>query len=182
MNVLRRGIGSRGLALTALLAAVYVAYALVSSYLIGYLTHGMDNFIVRSLLFVILAGLTTGFGYSTMMGGISGAVLEFTIPTPVRFYLFPSLLAYGFIFDVIINVQRSANGTPRHTRLILGTILASIAMSGVALGVFTFIGFFPPQLIPFIWGLGIGRDVVLGIIGTVIGLAILQQVMHLKPT
>ncbi len=173
---------SQGIALTALLSAVYVAYALLSSYLFGSITHGMENFIVRSLVFVILGGLTTGFGYSTIMGGISGLVLEFTIPTPVRFYLFPSLLAYGFIFDIIINFQRTPNTVPSPTRMLLGTIFASFVMSVTALSVFTLVGFFPPQLIPLIWILEITTDVILGILGAIIGLALLRQLIHLRPT
>ncbi|MHA2405234.1 MAG: hypothetical protein ACXADB_08340 [Candidatus Hermodarchaeia archaeon] len=173
---------SRGIALTSLLSAVYVALALLSSYILGFITHGMDTFIFRSLLFVILVGLTSGFGYSTMMGGISGLVLEFTIPTPVRFYLFPSLLAYGFVFDVIINFQKPLNGYPSTAWTLLGTAFASMAMSAVALVVFSLVGFFPPQLLLVIWTLGIARDVFLGIIGAVIGVVLMRQLTYLKST
>ncbi len=180
-NISVKSSRSQGLALTALLSAVYVTFALLSSYVFGSITHGMDNFIVRSLGFVILAGLTTAFGYSTMMGAISGIVLEFTVPTPVRFYLFPSLLAYGFVFDVIINLQKPPIENPGVIRILLGTVLASIAMSAVALGVFTLVGFFPPQVIPIIWPLGIFRDVILGIIGAVVGFLLLRELIQLKP-
>ncbi len=173
---------SQGIALTALLSAAYVAYALVSSYVFGTITHGADNFIVRSLGFVILAALTTGFGYCTMMGGISGLVLEFTVPTPVRFYLLPSLLAYGFIFDLLINVRRQAQVTLNSVHVLLGTLLASATMSVVALTIFTLVGFFPAPLLTLIWAVEIAADVILGIIGAIIGLALTRQLIHLRPT
>jgi hypothetical protein len=172
---------TQGIALSAILAAVYVAYALLSSYLIGSITHGIDNFILRSLLFVVLVGLTSGFGYSTMMGGISGLVLEFTVPSPVRFYLLPSLLTYGLLFDVIMNIGKSYSDLSFIVRVILGTILASMSMSAVALAIFTLVGFFPPDLLPLVWSLGILRDVVLGVIGAIIGLIIVRQLKHLRP-
>jgi hypothetical protein len=172
---------TQGIALTAILAAVYVAYALLSSYLVGNITHGIDNFVIRSLLFVILVGLTAGFGYSTMMGGIAGLVLEFTVPSPVRFYLLPSLLAYGLILDLFMNTNRPPNASSFTIRAIAGTFFASMTMSVVALAVFTLVGFFPPQLIPIIWTFGIIRDVVLGIIGAAIGLLLVQQLKHLRP-
>lgn len=181
MNTLKPKSNTQGIALTAILAAVYIAYALLSSYLVGSITHGIDNFIIRSLLFVVLVGLTTGFGYSTMMGGISGLVLEFTVPSPVRFYLLPSLLAYGFIFDIVMNMIKSPAATSFTLRVIVGTFFASMAMSVVALAVFTLVGFFPPQIIPIIWTSGVIRDVVLGIIGAIIGLLLIRQLKHLRP-
>jgi hypothetical protein len=181
MNTLRMNSNTQGIALTAILAAVYVAYALLSSYLVGGITHGTDNFIIRSLLFVVLVGLTTDFGYSTMMGGISGLVLEFTVPSPIRFYLLPSLLAYGLIMDIIMNINKSPEATSFTIRVIVGTFFASITMAVVALAVFTLVGFFPPQVIPFIWTFGVIRDVVLGILGAVIGLLLVRQLKHLRP-
>ncbi|MFX0078528.1 MAG: hypothetical protein ACFE8O_04755 [Candidatus Hermodarchaeota archaeon] len=181
MNTLKMKFNTQGIALTAILAAVYVAYALLSSYLVGSITHGIDNFIIRSLLFVILVGLTTGFGYSTMMGGISGLVLEFTVPSPVRFYLFPSLLAYGLILDIVMNSIKSQDTSSFVVRVMVGTFFASMTMSVVALTVFTLVGFFPPQLIPIIWTFGVIRDVVLGILGAIIGLLLIRQLKHLRP-
>ncbi len=171
---------SRGIALTALLSAVYVAYALLGSFIFGSITHGADNFVVRSLVFVILVGLNSGFGFSTIMGGISGLVLEISIPTPVRFYLFPSLLAYGFVLDIVINIKKAPNADLGTIRMLLGTILASLAMSITALTVFTLVGFFPPALIPLIWTFEIVIDIVLGIIGATIGLVLLRQLVYLK--
>jgi hypothetical protein len=181
MNTLNTKSNTQGIALTAIFAAVYVAYALLSSYLVGGITHGIDNFIIRSLLFVVLAGLTTGFGYSTMMGGISGLVLEITVPTPIRFYLLPSLLAYGVIFDLVMHIAKSPESNSFTIRIIVGTFFASMTMSIVALAVFTLVGFFPPQIIPIIWTFGIIRDVVLGILGAVIGLLLVRQLKHLSP-
>lgn len=173
---------SWGLALTALLSAVYAAYALLSSYVLGSITHGIDNFILRSLVFVILGGLTVGFGYSTMMGGITGILLEFTVPTPIPLYLFPSLLAYGLIFDIVLNLYRNSETNPSMVRMMLGTVLASFSMSVVALTVFTLVGFFPPESIPVIWTLEITIDVALGVIGAFFGLVLLRQLKHIKPT
>jgi len=181
MCAIRTSSRSQGIALTAILSAVYVAYALLSSYTVGAITHGMENFIIRSLLFVILIAFTTGLGYSTLMGGISGLVLEFTIPTPVRFHLLPSLFAYGLVFDLITNFPISLLMDPSTLRVLIATILASTAMSSVALTVFTLVGFFPPALISIIWALEITTDVILGIIGTIIGLALTRQLKHLKP-
>jgi hypothetical protein len=181
MNTPRMNSNTQGIALTAILAAVYVAYALLSSYLVGSITHGIDNFIIRSLLFVVLVGLTTGFGYSTMMGGISGLVLEFTVPSPVRFYLLPSLLTYGLILDIIMNIIKSQDTSSFAIRVMVGTFFASMTMSVVALTVFTLVGFFPLQLIPIIWTFGVIRDVVLGILGAVIGLLLVRQLKHLRP-
>lgn len=172
---------TQGIALTATLAAAYVAYALLSSYLVGSITHGIDNFVIRSLLFVVLVGLTMGFGYSTMMGGITGLVLEFTVPSPVRFYLLPSLLAYGLILDIAMNTLKSTGTSSFSVRVVMGTFFASMIMSVVALAVFTLVGFFPPQIIPFIWTVGIIRDIALGIIGAVIGLMLVRQLKHLRP-
>ncbi len=181
MNTLKTKSNTQCITLTAILAAAYVAYALLSSYLVGSITHGIDNFIIRSLLFVVLVGLTTGFGYSTMMGGISGLVLEFTVPSPVRFYLLPSLLAYGLIFDIVMNMVKSQSATSFTIRVIVGTFFASMTMSVVALAVFTIVGFFPPQIIPIIWTFGVIRDVVLGILGAIIGLLLVRQLKHLRP-
>ncbi len=181
MNTLKKKPNTQGIALTAILAAVYVTYALLSSYLVGNITHGIDNFIIRSLLFVVLVGLTKGFGYSTMMGGISGLVLEFTVPSPVRFYLLPSLLAYGVIFDIAMNIVKSPESASFTIRVIMGTFFASMVMSVVALSVFTLVGFFPQQIIPIIWTFGVIRDVVLGILGAVFGLLLIRQLKHLKP-
>jgi len=181
MNTIKTKSNTQSIALTAILAAVYVAYALLSSYLVGSITHGIDNFIIRSLLFVVLGGLTTGFGYSTMMGGISGLILEFTVPSPVRFYLLPSLLAYGLIFDIVMNMIKSPATTSFTMRAIVGTFFASMTMSVVALAVFTLVGFFPPQIIPIVWTFGVIRDVVLGIFGAIIGLLLIRQLKHLRP-
>lgn len=173
---------SWGMALTALLSAVYVSYALVSSYLVGAVTHGVDNFIVRSLVFVVLGSMMRRFGFCTIMGGVTGLLLEFTVPTPVRFYLVLSLLAYGLVFDVVVNFHReSERGLPT-IRLLLGTVLASVAMSSTALAVFTLVGFFPPPLLPLIWGLEIAVDVTMGVIGAVIGIALIRRIQHLKLT
>ncbi|MDO8125096.1 MAG: hypothetical protein Q6364_12045 [Candidatus Hermodarchaeota archaeon] len=181
MKTLKTKSNTQSIALTAILAAVYVAYAFLSSYLVGSITHGIDNFIIRSLLFVVLAGLTTGFGYSTMMGGISGLILEFTVPSPVRFYLLPSLLAYGLIFDIAMNIVKSPESGSFTIRAIMGTFFASMTMSVVALAVFTLVGFFPQQIILIIWTFGVIRDVVLGILGAVIGLLMVRQLKHLRP-
>jgi hypothetical protein len=171
---------SWGIALTAVLSAVYVAYAVLSSYLIGYVTHGVDNFIVRSLVFVVLVAMTVRFGYCTIMGGVTGVVLEFAIPTPVPFYLVLSLLAYGLVIDGFVNFRRDISIPPSFFRLLLGTVFASLAMSSTALAVFTLVGFFPVQTLPFIWGVEIAVDVTLGVIGGVIGVALVQRVTHLK--
>jgi hypothetical protein len=172
---------SQGITLAAILSAVYVSFALLSSYVWGTVTHGAENFIVRSLVFVILTAFITGFGYSTMMGGISGLVLEFTVPTPVRFYLLPSLIAYGFVFDLVSNLGREETTPLGTVRILVGTIFASFAMSAVALSVFTIVGFFPTNLLPLIWSLEIATDISLGIIGALIGLALIRQLKQLRP-
>ena len=173
---------SWSIALTALLSAVYVAYALVSSYVIGYVTHGVDNFIVRSLVFVVLGVMIGRFGYCTMMGGVTGLLLEFTVPTPFRFHLVLSLLAYGVVFDVVVTFHRDPERGLAVVRLLLGTVLASVAMSSTALAVFTLVGFFPQPLLPIIWGLEVAVDVIMGIIGAVIGIVLIRRIQHLKPT
>jgi hypothetical protein len=150
--------------------------------LIGYVTHGVDNFIVRSLVFVVLAVMAGRFGYCTMMGGVTGLVLEFTVPAPVRFYLVLSLLAYGVVFDVVVTFHRDAERKPAVVRLLLGTVMASFAMSSTALAVFTLVGFFPQPLLPFIWGLEVAIDVTLGIIGAIFGIILSRRIQHLKPT
>ena len=173
---------SLSIALTAVLSAVYVSYALVSSYLIGNVAHGVDNFIVRSLVFVVLGVVTRRFGYCIMMGGVTGLLLELTVPAPIRFYIVLSLLAYGVVFDVVLTFHRDPERGPNALRLLLGTVLASVAMSSTALAVFTLVGFFPPLLLPIIWGLEIAVDVTMGIIGAVIGIVLIRRIQHLKPT
>ena len=170
---------TREVVLVAMLSAIYVAYALVSGFAFGYITHGVDNFLVRSLLFVILIAMSNRLGLPSMMGATSGLVLEFFTPSPIHFYILPSVAAYGISFDLFVNIRRKGYEFNRR-RIILATALSSAIMSIVALAVFTIVGFFPPAILPIIWTFGILRDVVIGLVGGLIGLTIVQNMPHLR--
>ena len=170
---------SRDLALTASLSAVYVSYTLISSYAVGYFTHGVDAFFVRSLLFVVLAALTTKTGRASLMGFISGIALELTVPAPIHFYIFPSVLSYGLTYDAHMSSRGFTHHVLKLKSVLIATALSSLVMSIVALSIFTTLGFFPKESIPYIWTFGILRDIALGVIGGFIGVKVTARI--LKP-
>jgi uncharacterized membrane protein YeaQ/YmgE (transglycosylase-associated protein family) len=159
---------SKGLTLTAILAALYTTLAVVSSWVWGVFTHGMDALVLRSLFVVVLVSYTRRLGTGVLFGFTAGALLELTTPTPVLFYLLLSLTTYGLVNDAILNYFRQ--DAPLTLNLVLlTTIVASVGMAVVALAVFTLVGFFPPAVIPVIWMTGILRDVILGVVGAGMG-------------
>jgi len=60
---------------SAVFSAVYLAYAYLSSMLLGQILHGIDIHFLRALLLVILAARLRGAGGPTTMGFISGILL-----------------------------------------------------------------------------------------------------------
>ncbi len=164
---------SRDLAITAILAAVYTVISLITSYAIGFLSHGMETLLLRSVFYVILLRVTHRFGTGIIFGGVAGLLLELFVPSPVLFTIFPSLLVYGLLFDGGIRTHRQRASSRR----IYGvTAVASSGMAITAMGVFTVVGFFPVAILPIIWTVGILRDITLGIIGVWLGLQLHDRI------
>lgn len=170
-----RGFSSRNLMLTALFSAIYVAYAYVSSVLGGGVTHALDSDLVRSALFVLLAGLTMKFGLSIIMGAVSGAIFSLIIPAPFGFvYLFPSVFLYGLTYDLYMRLAGFPTHATKNKHVITATIISSVLMSIVALALLTWLAVIPPEGLIYAWIFGILGDIVVGLIGSVIGLRILK--------
>jgi hypothetical protein len=170
-------LSSRDVAIAASIAAVYSGYSFFSSNAIGHFTHGVDTFFIRSLLFVALTFSTTKTGTATLFGVVSGAIIEFTTPAPIHFYIFPSIVAYSVVYESILWKCRLSSSL-RTRALMLATALSSLAMAVVALSVFTFAGFFPRELVPIIWLAGISRDVTLGLAGAFVGVRALSPLLQ----
>ncbi|UCE96856.1 MAG: hypothetical protein JSV51_04525 [Candidatus Bathyarchaeota archaeon] len=113
------------------------------------------------------------------MGIISGAIIEFTTPTPVHFYIFPSVVAYGITYDAFMS-KRPLRLYPKTSAVLIATALSSAAMAGVALSVLTYSGFFLPEILPMIWFFGVLRDVLLGLVGALIGIKISRTILHIR--
>lgn len=169
-----RGFSSRVLMLTALFSAVYVAYSYLSSVVIGEAAHGLDTNLVRSALFVLLAALTMKFGASTLMGAVCGVIFLLVIPAPFPVYLFVSVLLYGLTYDLYMRLAGFSNSVTKTKHVITATVISSILMSIVALAILTGVGVLPPEGLIYIWIFGVLGDVVVGVIGSVIGLRILK--------
>lgn len=167
---------SKDLALSSLLSAIYVGYALLSSYTVGFLTHGADTHLLRSIVFVDLAALTKKTGCTSVMGFVAGLVLEFTVPVPVHLVIFPSLLAYGVTYDCFMSAMGFKQHALKLRSVTIATLFSSSAMAIVALTVFTLAGFFPTQILPTIWASGMFRDVLMGIIGGVLGVKVALRI------
>jgi len=174
---MKKRFSSRDLTLTALLSAAYVSYSLVSSYTVGQFTHGVDTFVVRSLLFVVLTALTMKAGSSSLMGFISGTTLELTVPTPIHFYVFFGVLSYGLAYDTYMSSRGFIHHVLNVKSVLVATTLSSAIMSIVALSIFTIVGFFPAESIPYVWTFGVLRDVALGVIGGLIGVRVTTRIM-----
>lgn len=169
-------LSSRDVATVASIAAVYAGYSLFSSSAVGHLTHGVDTFFVRSLLFIALTFATPRAGTAILLGLVSGAIIEFTTPAPIHFYILPSIVAYSVVFEIFLWKGRASS---RETvRLMLATALSSLAMAVVALSVFTLAGFFTTGLVPLVWLAGISRDVGLGLAGAFVGIRVLPSLLQ----
>jgi len=166
--------------LTALFSTIYVVYGYASSVTVGAVTHGVDTFFIRSALFVLIAAATLKFGYSTLMGAISGAVFSFVIPTPFSFYLFPAVFLYGLTYDIYMRLLGFSTHVSATRHVVMGTMLSSAAMSLAALSTLTWVGFLPAQALAFIWSFGVLRDIAVGLAGSLLGLKIVRYVMQGK--
>jgi hypothetical protein len=164
--------------LTMSLSTIYVVYGYASSVTVGPVTHGVDTFFIRSVLFALVAAITLKFGYSTLMGAISGAIFAFIIPTQFSFYLFPAVLSYGLTYDLYMRLLGFSTCVSSTRHVVVGTTLSSAAMSTVALSVLTLVGFLPVQALAFIWAFGLLRDIVVGLVGSLLGLKIERYMMH----
>ncbi len=171
-------LSSRDIALIASMSALYAAYSFLSSNTIGNFIHGVDTFFIRSLLFVVLSFSTAKTGVASLMGLVSGMIIEFTTPSPIHFYIFPSVLTYGVVYDIFLWKFR-ALPHPRTSTVLMATVLSSVAMATAALSVFTYVSFFSPEILPIIWVFGILRDVVMGLIGACVGVKISRAVYHI---
>jgi hypothetical protein len=168
----KKRLSTTDLTLTALFSAAYVAYSEISSLTIGGVTHGVDTFVIRSVVFVVLAASTMKFGPSTLMGAISGAIFTFIVPTPVPIYLFPALLLYGLTYDLYMRLTGFSTSATKTKHVAIATILSSAMMSLTALTILTWTGFLPVNGFIFIWTFGVLRDVAVGLVGGLLGLEI----------
>lgn len=166
--------------LTALFSTIYVVYGYASSVTVGAVTHGIDTFFIRSALFVLLTAITGTFGYSTLMGAISGAIFTFVIPTPFSFYLLPSVFFYGLTYDLYMRLLGFSTKVSATKHVVIGTMLSSAAMSLAALSILTLVGFLPLQALAFIWAFGMLRDILVGLAGSLLGLKIVKYMMHTR--
>ena len=166
---------TRELVITTMLAAIYVVVSTLSSLMLGTLTRGMETFLPRSLLFVILTAYTRQTTMYVLFGGVSGFILEIAVPNPVFPAVFVSLLVYGIIFGAFSSLT-SIEHPISFITILYATILASAGMAVSALFIFTAVGFFPAEFLGLIWIGGIIRDVILGLIGSGVGYWMLQHV------
>lgn len=164
--------------LIALFSAIYVAYSYVSSATVGGVTHGLDTNLVRSALFVLLTALAMKFGASTLMGIICGAVFALAIPAPFPIYLLPAVFLYGLTYDLYMRVLGFSTHATKAKHVIMATIFSSAVMSIVALTALTWVGVLPTEGLVYIWSFGLLGDIVMGLIGSILGLRIAKYVIH----
>ncbi|UCB60011.1 MAG: hypothetical protein JSW72_07845 [Candidatus Bathyarchaeota archaeon] len=165
-------------ALIASMSSVYAGYSFLSSNTIGGLTHGVDTFFLRSLLFVVLSFTGVRAGSASLMGLVSGTIIEFTTPSPIHFYIFPSVVSYGVTYDIFTWKRRSMR-LPGSATVLLATLLSSTIMAVIALAVFTLAGFFPPEILPIMWFFGIMRDALVGVAGAFAGIKIANALLDI---
>jgi len=173
-----RPLSSKGLMLTALFSAIYVSYGYVSSITIGGVTHGVDTSFVRSALFPLLVAYTLQFGYSTLMGAVSGIIFTFVILGPFPIYLLPSVLLYGLTYDLYMRTVGYSTNAKKAKHILAASAVSSIVMSLVALAILTLMGILPTSGLVFIWVFGVLRDVAMGFAGGIVGVEAIKYTVH----
>lgn len=117
----------------AVLSAIYVVYASISSASYGQILQGVDNHFVRALLLVIGAAQVKRFGVPTVIGFVSALLLgAVVIGSPPDFlFLIPATFAAGLTYDLVLRVGDYAKNAVTFRRIFLATLVSSISESVV---------------------------------------------------
>jgi len=175
------GLTSKDTVVVALFSATYVVYGLISSYTVGFVTHGADTHFVRSVTVVVLAAYIGKFTGPTLMGIVSGLLLGFLIPSPFGLiYLPPSVFVYGFLYDVYLKQAGYPGSATSNRHVIIGTVIGSIFMSAIALTVLSLFQVFTAEVLLFAWAGELVVGIVLGIGGSLLGLRVVRQLRLAK--
>jgi hypothetical protein len=126
----------------AVLSAVYVVYAGISSATIGQILHGVDVHFVRAFVLVIGAAQVKRFGVPTVIGFVSGLLFaSFAIGAPPDFlFLIPATIAAGFTYDIALRGGDYAKNATTLRRIFVATLLSSLSESVVVIGGLVAIG------------------------------------------
>ena len=120
----------------AVLSAIYVVYAAISSASYGQILQGIDNHFVRALLLVIGAAQVKRFGVPTVIGFVSALLLgAVAIGSPPDFLLLiPATFAAGLTYDLALRGGDYAKNAITFRRIFLATLVSSISESVVVTG------------------------------------------------
>lgn len=127
----------------AVLSAVYVVYAAISSASFGQIIHGVDTHFVRALILVIGAAQVKRFGVPTVIGFVSALLLgAVAIGAPPDFlFLIPATFAAGLTYDLALRGGDYAKNDLIFRRIFAATLLSSLSESVVVTGGLIAIGF-----------------------------------------
>jgi hypothetical protein len=126
----------------AVLSAVYVVYAGISSATIGQILQGVDVHFVRAFVLVIGAAQVKRFGVPTVIGFVSGLLFaSLAIGAPPDFiFLIPATIAAGLTYDVALRGGDYAKNATTLRRIFAATLLSSLSESMVVIGGLVAIG------------------------------------------
>lgn len=114
----------------AVLSAVYVVYAAVSSLAIGQVLQGVDVHFVRALLLMVGAASVKRFGVPTVVGFASALLLALSpISSPDFFLLIPATFAAGLFYDLALRGGEYARNALNLKRIFAATLLSSLSES-----------------------------------------------------
>ncbi len=120
----------------AVLSAVYVVYAGISTATYGQIIQGVDVHFVRALVLVIGAAQVKRFGTPTVIGFVSAlllASLAFGAP-PDYLFLIPATFAAGLTYDLALGGGDYAKNATALRRIFAATLLSSISESVIVIG------------------------------------------------
>ena len=173
----------------AILSAVYVVYAAISSLAIGQVLQGVDVHFVRAMLLMVGAARVKRYGVPTVMGFASALLLASSpISSPDFFLLIPATFAAGLAYDLALRGGDYAKNALNLRRIFTATLLSSLSESLVVTGGLLAIGWPFSQSAEFLTAvLGIapslaliiffllGRNVLLSILGAETGGYVLSR-------
>ena len=168
---------TRHIAVIALLSALYSILGAASGLLVGPLLRGYPAHLFRGLTMSMTAAYSQRKWSTTLMGFISGIIFLVIVPAPAP-YLLAASLAAGLAYDAVIMVGgRYAESSRRRGRIVLGTVVSSVAEAVVALSILTYVGLFEVQamVLTMIWLGAAAANIVLSLGGASITILLLRR-------
>ncbi len=168
---------TRHVAVIALLSALYSILGGASGLLVGPLLRGYPAHFFRGLTMSMTAAYSQRRWSTTLMGFISGLIFLVIVPAPASYLLASSLVA-GLAYDAVIMVGgRYAESSRRRGRIVLGTVVSSVAEAVVALSILTYVGLLEVQamVLAMIWLGAAAANIVLSLGGASITVLLLRR-------